>query len=327
MTNKVAQRNVLLVTTTIDLATDRVVEKLIENGAAPVRINTDRLPYSAEVLFGHQPFRLEFREAGRTAALGSLVAFWYRRVRMPPPPPDTTDEANEYVFREAMAGLRGALEVLALTTRSFGSPSMLDRAESKVLQLHAAASLGFTVPRTLIATRTDKIRDFCAGLPSIVGKPLHSGYLRLDDRELGIFTRRLSRDDLEALETALPCPMILQEEVPKAFDVRVTVVRDQVFAATIDSQLDPDAEVDWRRTSRSDLPHYRHELPADLASKCIAMARRFGTGFAALDLVLTPEGDYVFLESNPNGEWLWIEDTLGFPISDSIASYLAEGRL
>jgi len=55
------------------------------------------------------------------------------------------------------------------------------------------------------------------------------------------------------------------------------------------------------------------------------MAARQGTGFAAIDLVLTPDNRYVFLESNPNGEWLWIEDALGYPISDAIVRYLEQG--
>lgn len=317
---------VLLVTTTIDLAADRVVEQLVARGASPVRINTDRLPYQSDVLFSQHPFRLQFIEAGRKATFENIVSFWYRRVRMPPPPPEASAEASEYVFREAMAGLRGALEILAASmVRSFGSPGTLDRAESKVLQLHLAASLGFRVPRTLIASRADELREF--GVGPIIGKPLHSGYLHLGGRALGIFTRRLSPADLVSLDTALPCPMIFQDEVPKAFDIRVTVVRDRVFAAAIDSQSDPDAQVDWRRTSRPDLPHFRHELPEHVHASCVAMADALGTGFAAIDLVLTPQGDYVFLEANPNGEWLWIEDRLGFSISSCIASYLSEGRV
>ncbi len=315
---------VLLVTTTIDLAADRVVEQLLARGASPVRINTDRLPYQSEVLFSQQPFRLQFMEAGRKATFENIVSFWYRRVRMPSPPPEVSPETNEYAFREAMAGLRGALEILASSTaRSFGSPSTLDRAESKVLQLHLAVGLGFQVPRTLIASRPDELREFCVG--PIIGKPLHSGYLHLGGRALGIFTRRLSPADLVNLDTALPCPMIFQDEVPKAFDIRVTVVRNRVFAAAIDSQSDPDAQVDWRRTTRPDLPHFPHDLPDDVQASCIAMADALGTGFAAIDLVLKPQGDYVFLEANPNGEWLWIEDRLGFPISNCIASYLSEG--
>ena len=46
--------------------------------------------------------------------------------------------------------------------------------------------------------------------------------------------------------------------------------------------------------------------------------------FGAVDLVLTPDDQYYFLEINPNGQWLWLEDKLGFPISDKIVEWLCQ---
>ena len=48
--------------------------------------------------------------------------------------------------------------------------------------------------------------------------------------------------------------------------------------------------------------------------------------YGAIDLVLTPEGRYVFLEINPNGQWLWMDEMLSLGISHSIADWLAEGK-
>lgn len=47
--------------------------------------------------------------------------------------------------------------------------------------------------------------------------------------------------------------------------------------------------------------------------------------FAAIDMIVTPEGDHVFLEANPNGQWAWIEDETGLPIAAAMADAL-EGR-
>jgi glutathione synthase/RimK-type ligase-like ATP-grasp enzyme len=45
--------------------------------------------------------------------------------------------------------------------------------------------------------------------------------------------------------------------------------------------------------------------------------------FGAIDLVQTPSGEYVFLEVNPSGQWLWLDDMLTLGISDTIAAWLA----
>ena len=44
--------------------------------------------------------------------------------------------------------------------------------------------------------------------------------------------------------------------------------------------------------------------------------------FGAIDLIETPSGEYVFLEVNPNGQWLWIDDLLQLGISDAITDWL-----
>jgi glutathione synthase/RimK-type ligase-like ATP-grasp enzyme len=47
-----------------------------------------------------------------------------------------------------------------------------------------------------------------------------------------------------------------------------------------------------------------------------------GLVYGAIDLILTPDGEYVFLEVNPSGEWGMLERDLNYPISDAIAHAL-----
>ena len=54
----------------------------------------------------------------------------------------------------------------------------------------------------------------------------------------------------------------------------------------------------------------------------MVLVRRLGLAYGAIDLVLTPDGRYVFLEINPNGQYLWIEQLTGLPISEAIAEWL-----
>ena len=52
------------------------------------------------------------------------------------------------------------------------------------------------------------------------------------------------------------------------------------------------------------------------------LVEKLGLCYGAIDMVLTPDGRYVFLEINPNGQYLWIELATGLPISDAICSLL-----
>jgi glutathione synthase/RimK-type ligase-like ATP-grasp enzyme len=106
----------------------------------------------------------------------------------------------------------------------------------------------------------------------------------------------------------------------------VTIVGQRIFAASIDSQSDPNATIDWRKTENPLLPHAPIELPKPLQQSLLELMMRLSLSYGAIDLVLTPDGRYVFLEVNPNGQWLWIDEMLSLGISQSIAEWLSEGK-
>ena len=52
------------------------------------------------------------------------------------------------------------------------------------------------------------------------------------------------------------------------------------------------------------------------------MVRDAGLLYGAFDLIVTPEGEHVFLELNPNGQYLWIELITGASLSEAMADLL-----
>jgi glutathione synthase/RimK-type ligase-like ATP-grasp enzyme len=107
--------------------------------------------------------------------------------------------------------------------------------------------------------------------------------------------------------------------------LRVTVVGSAVFAAEIHSQFTQHTRFDWRRYDHFETPHRIHALPTEIAQQCVSLVRQLGLCYGAIDLVLTPEGRHVFLEINPNGQYLWIEHATGLPISDAVCDLLLAG--
>jgi len=43
-------------------------------------------------------------------------------------------------------------------------------------------------------------------------------------------------------------------------------------------------------------------------------------------MILTPDGRYVFIEINPSGQYGWIEQETGLPISSAICDFLMAGQ-
>ncbi|HEY5865570.1 MAG TPA: hypothetical protein VI542_08485, partial [Candidatus Tectomicrobia bacterium] len=139
------------------------------------------------------------------------------------------------------------------------------------------------------------------------------------------YTELVTKRDIGYAHAIRYCPMIFQAYVPKQIELRITVVGRQAFAVAIHSQATNHTRFDWRRYDQDHTPHSPHELPSDIEQRCIELVRRLGLCYGAIDMVLTPSGQYVFLEINPNGQYLWLEQATGLPISEAICDLLMAG--
>jgi len=302
--------------TAVDLATDTVVRCLERRGTRVTRLDTETYPYKRGASFF-------VSEENVRVGWGEIGAVWYRRVRSPAKPDGMSSGIHDYCCHEAQGFLVGS--VLGLCAPTMSDPARVWAAENKMFQLRVARDVGLRTPKTIVTNEPAVVRDFygITGGAMIV-KPLRSGYVEVDGEERAVFTNRVLKEHLDQADSARLCPAIYQEFVDKTCDVRVTVVGGKLFVAEIDSQSDPDAVVDWRRTSNPRLPHRDAALPDLLAAQVGELMDRLGLAFGALDFVRAKSGEYLFLEVNPNGQWLWLEDFLGFEISESVAGWLTD---
>ena len=310
---------ILIVTSKRDLTSDFVVLELQRKGLAYLRLNTEDLPKGT---FHCQPGIDEswiFDLEGVSFNLSQVKAAYFRRPGAPETLPEIAEHDQAYSAAEWQATLQSMY--WAIGDRWFNAPHAIALAEDKIRQLTAARRLGFLIPETLIGNDPIAAAAFAAEA-RVVGKPLRNAVLRGGVADRIAFTSRVQIDPQTDPLSIRACPLILQREVKKQYDVRVTVVGDSVFAATIDSQVHQETEVDWRKTSRRDLEHCAYVLPEDIARRCVNLTRSLGLRFGALDFVLDPEGLLWFLEINPNGQWAWIETRTGHPIAATIVAEL-----
>lgn len=319
---------VLIVTNRQDFTADFLILELRRRGARYARFNSEDYPQRATLTW-----RIVARDVEGTLILPrtvvrttDLVSVWFRRPVPPFVAPELRDEAaREFAFTESEAALHGFWRTLKCCWVSH--PDRLQHAESKLRQLQVASALGLKVPTTIVTSNpSDALAFWEEHSASVVFKPLRRSRLERGDKETLIYTNPVPREAADCFDQVRYAPSMLQEYVHKHLEIRVTVVGQQVFAAAIDSQGREDSRHDWRRGDSSKLPHYPHQLPAEVEAKCIALVHSLGLAFGAIDLVLTPSGDYVFLEINPNGQWAWIQQKCpSLRIRESLADLLMAG--
>lgn len=313
-------RHVLILSTIADVATDYVIQGLLRRGIPHHRVNTEDLPFS-------RTLTLELGTGGRPSLKfdglkqSKPSSIWYRRIRSPARPLGMQEGVYEFCLQENRAALLGS--IAGYQTRWMSHPADVWRAELKPYQLQQAQEIGLRVPKTIVTNDPGSIRKAFHTFGPMIVKPSRSGYAVVDGQERSIYTSRLLAEHLEHVDEARLSPAIYQELIPKRYDVRATVVGTNVFAAAIHSQTDPAAAVDWRHTDNPDLPHTPIQLPPKVREGVLALMSKLGLSFGAVDLVETPDGEFIFLEVNPNGQWLWIDDQLQLGITNAIVDWLA----
>lgn len=200
--------------------------------------------------------------------------------------------------------------------------------EEKTAQLARAARVGFTVPDTLHTATPGPVPDFAATHElSVVAMKPFAPFMRVTEdgaRVERLLTNLINPDVLAdgLANSRVPAPTIVQRVVEAGQEHRIVVVGDQVFGASTDrAGLDG---IDVRRSSVNDMPVESSALPDSVRQRFIDLVRESGLAMASLD-VLQTETDWVFLELNPMGHFLWVEQLTGQPICAAVADLLRDG--
>ncbi len=316
-------RRVLLVTTARDLAADLVILHLARRNIPFERFNQENFPERTIVAWPGDGSLGALTIRGNVMSCAEIGSAWFRHASEPALPAAEDRRTADFIIRECAGFLDGFWETMPWFWMN--RPSAVAASANKLRQLARAKAFKFRIPDTLVTNCPKAARDF-VGQRASIAKPVVSGGLTDDGRRDAVYTTPVTRDDFSDDDSVRAAPMILQERIANAFDLRVTVVGSRVFATRILAR-DRDDETDWRAVDPSRIAYEPYVLPAPLEANCIALVKAFSLSFGALDFVVTPDGDHVFLELNPSGQWGWLEGATGDRITDAIVDQLAEGAL
>lgn len=306
----------------------RVEDALAARGARALRFELDRFPTEGRLhaelgADGYRGF-LE-NHLGERVELDQIDAIWFRRMVSGMTLPAELDAGvRRACLLETEAAWLGVLS--ALPARKLDDPHRVIRAENKAWQLAMARRVGLPLPLTLNSNSPEGVRAWAEGASPLVTKMLSASEVQTLRGSGAVQTSVVDEDDLANLSGLELAPVTLQRRLQKAMEARVVVVDQRVFAAGIDSQALPSAQVDWRREADALMPLFRPiELPERIADGLVALNAAMGLRYGSADLVLTPEDEWVFLEINPGGEWSWIQRYAGFDVAGALADALLEG--
>lgn len=256
-----------------------------------------------------------FRTEKEEIPVSDATVVWWRRPQPFTIPEDISDRTHlNFAFSECYEAVNGLW--LTLSATWVNNPGRDEEAARKPYQLQLASELGFTIPRTRITSDPAAAREFVEAL-----QPTQTIYKAFTGTEQAWReTRVLRGDEIDLLDDVRFAPVIFQEYIAAKLDLRITVIGSEIYASAIHS-----AEVEYQADYRMELSNARVEpftLPKEVEGLVRTYMERLGLVYGAIDMRVTPEGRYVFLEINPAGQWLFMEERTGVPMTEAFAKLL-----
>ncbi len=316
---------ILCITHSQDFYTIDLVQQHLEKLGYPSwRFNSDTFGTNCAMQYtlDKGPAQLCLQQQGRTITTADISGVWYRKL-WAFNTPEQLDDAYIPVFnKEYHTSLHTFFH--ALRHRPWINKMTADHAvcTNKLWQLDEARRCGLLVPRTLFSNRGDDVRAFYEQCQGNIIMKLHGALGRSMNGNSAFFpTTRVGAADLDRLDSLAYCPMIFQEFVPKAYELRIAYADGAFYTGRINATNDSSGHTDWR-ASGGQLPWGPYTLPAQIEEKICLLMQQLDLSFGAIDMIRRPDGAYVFLEVNPQGEWGMLQKYLGYPIAETIAEKL-----
>lgn len=184
-------------------------------------------------------------------------------------------------------------------------------AGEKLRQLATVHQLGIRYPETLVTSSPTDARDWAlARVTPVVAKAASSGF------GIAPFVETVPADELARVQH---CPTMLQELVDATADLRVVTIGDHAFGWRR-PRRDRVGLIDWRQADPTGSA-FEHIARPSIEDPALSIATALGLTFSVQDWLETGDAD-VFLEVNPQGQWLFLEQAETV-VAPALAAHLA----
>lgn len=316
-------KNILIYSSEYDPHVDIVLDRMSEVGIDAIRLNTQSIPELAKINLDIEHMGMNsitLIDSNKSFSLDTIKSVWWRR------PTNFSIDHQLSVTEKAFS----EIELNAVMKSIFNSldcywishPDNLRMANNKYEQLIRAKSIGFRIPGTIISNIKSNLVKFyekhnksvifkvlsdpSLGSTYFVNEYIKNPSFQMPETVSVARTTLLDDEILSRYTDTQVLPVLFQEYVHKKYEIRATVIGDKIFSAKIDSQKHEEAaaHVDWRFY---DVEMEPIEMPERINEMCIKLVKSYGLNYGALDLIYSETDEYVFLENNPNGQFIFIE--------------------
>jgi glutathione synthase/RimK-type ligase-like ATP-grasp enzyme len=258
---------------------------------------------------------------GQEINVQELDVVWWRRPsgtswkksHQPQLPPDVVDEAAiDVILNDCVASFAGIM-LNEFRGVWINHPDASRKAENKLSQLRAAMQAGLRIPNTLVSQDPQIIRHFCMGLNNQAIVKTVAGTTKAP-----LTTHQVNYALLSSDRTLQLSPAIYQEMILGSRHLRVNAFGDHFYAALISCD-----RLDWR-VHLDEVVVEPYQLPKETEDGLRRFMAIMGLRMGIFDLKLDVNGEPIWLEVNPQGQFLFVEGLSEMKLADAFADFLVQ---
>ena len=303
-------KKVLMITSSFDKTCDYIINKYPE--ISFFRFDIDQFSLY-KITYTQDGF--EIHHDNKSITSPSCHSIYFRKPTMENLNGTFDAKYHQYIHKEVYSVIEGIAE--SFEGKVLTRPSIMRKANNKVVQASLVKKSGFLVPEMAITNCVKALNAF-AHQGGII-KPVSAGEITHGSTKEFVQTNKI--DPSLNSELFKYSPVYLQHYIDKDFEVRVTIINKVLFPVRINSMNN----VDWRKPNNQ-VSYEKCTIPLGIEEKCISYMKLCDMNFGCFDF-LVKDKQWYFLEMNANGQWGWLEKETGLPISKAIVDYLTESYI
>ena len=312
-----------------DRSVDRVIEWLLKFGCSGIlRLSEDKPITILGISLVKDSIdpEIDLMVKNRTFKVSEIDFFWYRngsiKLEIPDFSKGTVDNQLKEFLGWELTVCRNFIIRQLQQRPSLGN--FFRSTVNKLEKLQIAKEIGFDIPNTFISSKPSELINYieknqCITKP--IGEAMPIGE---DDSFIDLQTAVVDLDKIKN-QSEYIFPSLIQEKVEKWVEIRAFVLYNEVYAMAIFSQNNKQTDTDYRNYDFSKMNRMvTYKLPAKVEEKILNFMKKCELNTGSIDLVLTPDNRFVFLEVNPAGNIEMVGDSCNYWLEKKIAEYIIQ---
>lgn len=195
---------------------------------------------------------------------------------------------------------------------------------NRLVVLEEARKIGFKTPDYRVVTKLEDLIDFQKKYRRIIAKSIGNGiYDYVGNHRYYTYTELLSEDIFPTQESFQPS--LVMSLIEKDFEIRTFYIAGYFYSMAVFSQSSENTKVDYRKGKG--IVCVPFNLPTHISCILKKLYKRLKLNTGSADLIVDKQGNYVFLEINPIGQYEMTSKPCNYNLNKLIAKYLINGKI